>query len=115
VAYIETDLSLTGTAQGAAEIVAETPVSITLRLNMKTPGLVVLADLWDKGWRAAVDGAPVSIVRVNHALRGVPAPEGAQLLRFDYQPASFTLGLWLAGLAMLSLVCWVGSAARKRQ
>jgi uncharacterized membrane protein YfhO len=82
---------------------------------METPGLVVLADLWDKGWQATLNGQRVPILRTNHAIRGVVVPAGAGMLEFRYAPASFAWGLWLAGLAAVALLAWLGIALRRRQ
>jgi uncharacterized membrane protein YfhO len=74
---------------------------------METPGLVVLADNWDKGWRAYWNGRPVPILRANYAVRGVVVPAGNGTLEFIYKPASLILGLWLAGLAVIVLAGWL--------
>ena len=72
IAYVEAPLerSLPETCRGEARIVNETPTRVTISLDMDTPGLVVLADLWDRGWRAYLDGQRVPVLRANHAVRG---------------------------------------------
>jgi uncharacterized membrane protein YfhO len=74
---------------------------------METPGLVVLADNWDRGWHAYWNGRPVPVLRANYAIRGVVVPAGNGTLEFIYQPASLILGLWLAGLAAIVLAGWL--------
>jgi hypothetical protein len=109
VAFVETPVGLPEVCRGTAEIKDEIPSRIRVAVQMETPGLVVLADLWDKGWHAYLNGKPVPILRANHALRGVIVPPGKAVLEFRYQPASFRLGLWLAGLAgglLFGLVWW---------
>ena len=86
-------------ALGRATIIAEKPTEITVSLTMETPGLVVLTDRWDKGWRARLNGEPVPILIADHALRGVVVPEGPGILKFTYEPVSFTLGVVLFALA----------------
>ena len=98
VAYVESPVNLPGPCRGAASIVAEIPTRITVSVQMETPGLVVLADLWDKGWQAYWNGRRVPILRTNHAIRGVVVPAGSGTLEFRYAPASFAWGLGLAGL-----------------
>jgi hypothetical protein len=101
---------------GTATLISETSTRVTLSIRMETPGLVVLADAWDKGWRTYLNGKPVPILRANHALRGVVVPEGNGTLEFRYEPASFRLGLVLAGLAVAIMAAWVaGSAIRNRR
>jgi uncharacterized membrane protein YfhO len=74
---------------------------------METPGMIVLADNWDQGWRAYWNGRPVPVLRANYAVRGVVVPAGSGTLEFVYRPASLILGLWLAGLAVIVLAGWL--------
>jgi hypothetical protein len=115
VAFIEEAASLPGTCDGTARIDAEVPTRISIIAEMKTPGLVVLSDLWDKGWNAYLAGQKVPILRANHALRGVVAPAGTSTIEFRYEPASLTLGLWLAAAALVLVLAWSAFAyARSR-
>lgn len=91
---------------GAAEITSEHPTRIEIAYAMRTPGLVVLADLWDAGWRARVNGVEAPILRTNHAVRGVLVPAGEGTLSFEYRPRGLILGAWLLALALLALVTW---------
>jgi hypothetical protein len=116
VAYVETPVNLPGSSRGHAEIGDEIPTRVRVSVQMETPGLVVLADLWDKGWQAYLSGKPVPILRTNHAIRGVVVPAGSGTLEFRYEPASFSWGLRLAGLAALVILGWlVGIAVNFRK
>jgi hypothetical protein len=108
VAYAELPLEVPAVCQGTAQIVEELPTRIKVSVDMATPGLLVLADRWDVGWKAYLDGRPVPLLRVNHALRGVAVPAKQAIVEFRYEPASLTLGLWLAGLALLTILIWIG-------
>jgi hypothetical protein len=107
VAYVESPVELPALCRGTAEITNEIPTRIMVSVHMETPGLVVLADRWDKGWRAYWNGKPMPILQVNYAIRGVVVPAGTGTLEFVYKPASLILGLWLAGLAMIVLTGWL--------
>ena len=107
VAYVETQIDLPASCRGTAQIVKKIPTHITVSVNMQTPGLVVLADNWDKGWRAYYNGKPAPVLRTNYAIRGVAVPAGNGTLEFIYKPASLILGLWLAGFAAIVLLCWL--------
>jgi hypothetical protein len=108
VAYVESPVPLTAACRGTAEITHEIPTRIEISARMETPGLVVLADLWDKGWHAYLEGKSVPILRANHAVRGVVVPAGSHKLEFRYEPASFVLGLELAGISAVILLVWLG-------
>jgi hypothetical protein len=115
VAYVEAPVGLPAAVRGTATIVAEIPTRVSLAVNMETPGLVVLADLWNQGWRAYLNGQRQPILRVNHAIRGVVTPAGVGTLEFRYEPASFAWGLKLAGLAAVILLGWSWTAFRHQQ
>lgn len=107
VAYVESSVNLPTSCRGTARIVSEIPTRITISVHMKTPGLVVLADRWDQGWRAYWNGNPVPILRTNYAIRGVVVPAGSGTLKFVYRPTSLIFALWLAGIAAIVLLGWL--------
>jgi hypothetical protein len=114
MAYVETPVSLPEFCRGSAEIASEIPTRVTVTVHMETTGLIVLADLWDKGWRAYLDDQPVPILRANHAMRGVVVPAGTATLEFRYEPSSLILGLRLCGLAAAILIGWLATIAWRR-
>ena len=114
VAFVESGVGLLSVCRGAAEILEEIPTRVKLAIKMETPGLVVLADVWDGGWKAFLNGRNVPVLRVNHALRGVIAPAGDATLEFRYEPMSFTWGVRLGGFSVLGMLAWVW-ISRKRK
>jgi hypothetical protein len=103
VAYLQSSVELPADCIGGAQITAETPTHIVASVQMQTPGLVVLADRWDPGWRASWNGRPVEILRADYALRGVIVPSGSGTLEFTYRPAGLINGLWMAACAVIVL------------
>jgi len=106
VAYIESELAaaLPAECRGTAEIIRETPTEILVSATMETAGMLVLADRWDRGWDAYIEGKPTPIRQVNYAVRGVELPAGKAEIAFRYEPASMTWGLWLGGLALVIIL-----------
>jgi hypothetical protein len=107
VALVTSPVELPARCRGTVQITNEIPTRIMISAQMETPGLIVLADNWDKGWRAFWNGRPAPILRVDYTIRGVVVPAGTGTLEFIYQPASVFLGLWLAGLSAIALLGWV--------
>jgi hypothetical protein len=107
VAYVESPVELPASCRGTVQITNEIPTRILISAQMETPGLIVLADNWDKGWRAYWNGRPAPVLRTDYAVRGVVVPAGNGTLEFIYRPASLILGLWLAGFAALVLIGWL--------
>ena len=118
VAFVTSPVALPARCRGTVQITSEIPTHIRISAQMETPGLIVLADNWDKGWRAFWNGRPTPILRVDYTLRGVVVPAGTGTLEFIYQPASVVLGLWLGGLAAITLLSWlavIGLRSRPKQ
>jgi hypothetical protein len=107
VAYVETAVSLPALCKGTAEVTGAIPTSILVQAKMETPGLLVLSDRWDPGWRAYVNGKGRPIEVVNHALRGVLLPAGQATVEFRYESATRALGLRLSYGAVAVIVLWV--------
>lgn len=80
------------------------------RLRIEThangPGVLVLSEAYDAGWRATVDGAPVAVLRANVLFRAVRVPGGRHLVEMTYFPRTIPLGMAAAGLG-LSLVVFL--------
>ena len=86
------------------------PQHAVLDVNLETPGIVVLADVYYPGWELKIDGEPAPIYRVNGLMRGAAVPAKAHQLVFTYAPRSFHIGklVSVAGLALFvlfGLVC----------
>jgi hypothetical protein len=106
VAYVEDRIDLHGECKGSAEIVSETPCEIRVDANMETAGLLVLADQWYDGWKAYLDGAPLPVLKVNYALRGVRLPAGHGEVVFRYEPAGWSRGVKAFGFALPAVAAW---------
>ncbi|MGH6692227.1 MAG: YfhO family protein [Gammaproteobacteria bacterium] len=111
--FVEGDSGLDDAAKApvrgaAAVIVRDDPQVVEVQATLVVPGLVVLADTFAQGWRATVDGQPAPILATNHLFRGVPAPAGNHVVRFEYRPGSLAIGatLSLAGALALALLGW---------
>jgi hypothetical protein len=90
------------------------PDRIRVEATLNAPGYVVLADGYDPGWRARLDGHPVDVLRADVGLRAVPAPSGTHVLELEYRPPSVTAGLALSALslAVAAAVLVAGRRAR---
>jgi hypothetical protein len=84
-----------------AEIVGGSASRIELRAQ--GPGWLVIAEGWDRGWRATCDGAALNIVRVNNMTMAVPLPPGAHRVLLHYWPPGLSAGLLMAGVAPFGL------------
>jgi hypothetical protein len=69
-----------------------------LDVRAEGPGLLVVAEAWDAGWSARVDGRPAPVHRVNLAQMGVVLPAGTHRVSLRYRTRGLLAGALLAGL-----------------
>ena len=77
---------------------------VRLEAELDAPGFVVLADAWDPGWRARVDGRPAELFRANVVLRAVAVGAGRHVVEMSYRPASATIGLAASAFGLVAVV-----------
>ena len=77
---------------------------VELEIKTDGSGFLVLADRYDEGWRASLDGKGVPIYRTNAILRSVFVPVGEHKLTFSYEPWLFKVGLYLALMTVCCLM-----------
>lgn len=65
---------------------------------------LVVAETWDRGWRALAGGRPVPVVPVDGALLGVELGPGAGTLELRYRPAGLLPGAALSCLGFLAIL-----------
>ncbi|HEY5284595.1 MAG TPA: YfhO family protein, partial [Polyangia bacterium] len=106
VAYVSANMAMSGTVRGEVAIKEEVPTRIVVDAQMQTRGLLVLADNWDKGWHAYVNGKRTTIVRANYTIRGVVLPAGSNTVEFRYESPGLVLGNRLATGALALLLAW---------
>lgn len=80
------------------------PNRVEVRVSSDGDGWLVLSDLWYPGWRAFVDDRPADMLRADDLFRAVDIPKGEHIVRFEYSPTSFWIGLGLSAAAWLILL-----------
>jgi hypothetical protein len=102
-------------AAGSVRIAELRADRVRLEAALDQPGLVVLADAWDPGWRAWVDGSPTDVLQANVAFRAVALPAGSHVVEMRYRPTPALAGLALSGISVLGLTALgVGARLRRR-
>jgi hypothetical protein len=72
-----------------------------LETTSSRAAVLVLADAYDPGWQASVDGSRSTLLRANVAFRAVAVPQGRHLVELVYRPRAFVVGL---GVSLSALV-----------
>jgi Bacterial membrane protein YfhO len=79
------------------------PQRVEIDVALVRPGLVVLADTYDPGWRLTVDGATAPVHRTNLMMRGAAVSAGRHHLVYRYEPRTWRLGVALSGAGLAAL------------
>jgi hypothetical protein len=80
-------------ASGSAKILTDLPEHVVVETESGGDAYLFLADAFDPGWSATLDGNPVPIRPAQIAFRAVYVPKGAHRIVFTYEPAGFRTGL----------------------
>ncbi len=100
---------------GQAAITTDMPEHVEVETESETPAYLVLADTFDPGWSATVDGRPAPIREAYVAFRGVYLTPGRHRIVFTYRPAGFVTGLAITGVGIvvaIVLLVWPWSPGR---
>ncbi len=98
------DVPLNNETPPSPQIVMDKPEHITIKVSNRTPGILVLSDTYDPGWRAYVNNLQAPILRVNGLFRGIALPGGDHVVEFYYRPSSFYLGIAISLLTIAFLL-----------
>ena len=108
------------TGSGAAEAVIDDFDDqydhLSISLTTTGPGWLVVADAMQNGWVASVNGVPQPLVAADHALVGVPVPEGFSNVIFEYRPSGLRAGVSISvlSLALVLSLAWRRNRRRGR-
>jgi Bacterial membrane protein YfhO len=102
---------LSGSPPGQSEQVTVTypnPQQVVLEVDLESPGLVILGDVFYRGWELTIDGTPRPVYRVNGSMRGAAVSAGHHRLVYTFRPPVVRIGglVSIAGLVALVVLCW---------
>lgn len=97
------DTTAADSAGGAAVTLdAYGPRRVAYTVRTDAPRLLVASEVYyPAGWTATVDGKAAEIVRVNHLLRGIAVPAGAQKVEMRFDPPRYRTGMTAAWASTL--------------
>ncbi len=77
-------------------------------------GWLVVAESWDPGWTATVDGRPTAVLPGNYSFRTMRIPAGRHTVELVYRPVGFLLGSTITGATLgLLLIAAVVSGCKR--
>ena len=92
-----------GAGPASVQLESRTSGAMHLAVTAATAAWLLVAEGYDPGWRATVDGAKAPVYRANGAFCAVPLPAGAHNVILTYRPRSLQVGAALSILGVLLL------------
>jgi hypothetical protein len=99
---------------GEARITDWRPDRLRVESRGNRAGYLVLAEGYDPGWRARVDGQAAPVLRANMGLRAVAVPAGPHVVDLAYRPLSILAGLALSAFSLLAAALTVSRTREAR-
>jgi hypothetical protein len=93
-----------GDAAGSARYRALGPQTARVDVETTRPGIVVIRNVWDRNWRATVDGRPSTVLATDYAVQGVPVPAGRHSIVLSYDDPMIGYGMLGSGLAIAGIL-----------
>jgi hypothetical protein len=84
--------------------------SLDLSYHSGGERFLVVSEIWHPGWRATLDGRPISLYPTNLSLLGTWLPGGEHRVSLVFRPSHFAAGSAVSLCALLVLLCallWV--------
>jgi hypothetical protein len=83
-------------------------------VDSAAPGWLVIASMWEAGWRARVNGDDADVVRANYNQRAVQIPAGHSRVELEYRPRGLEVGAALTAMTLCApLVLLAFTRARR--
>jgi hypothetical protein len=86
------------------------PDELRVEVSTEAPAMLVLSEMYDPNWRAAVDGRAASVMVADYTLRAVVVPAGRHVVEMWYSSPQLTWGSAATMLGYAGLVATWGSA-----
>ncbi len=86
-----------------AKIIKLLDRKIEIEASSSSPSYLVLSDIYYPGWKATVDGEKTQVFKTNFVLRGIVIPAGKHLVKFEFKPISFHLGVGITAATLVLL------------
>jgi hypothetical protein len=91
-------------SRGEVKNIDYQPNTVTVDLELKNQGFIVLSDTFSPDWHAKLNNQDIKIHQTNGGVQGLFLPAGENQLVFKYLPDSFVLGLKISLISLVILM-----------
>ncbi len=89
--------------KGEASVIEDRRNRVVIKTSCERDSILVLSDNYYPGWKAAIDGLPVEIMKANVTMRAVRVPAGEHVILFEFAPTLLKVSIYTS-LAALMIV-----------
>jgi hypothetical protein len=112
------DLSLASEVRegvkGKARYSRPSPEHISVEAETSAPAILSVAEHFDRGWRATIDGVQVPTVPVDGVVLGVVVPTGTHAVDLRFRPTGLLAGFAIAAVMLIAFAIVCGVTRRVR-
>lgn len=76
----------------SAVIRESSPTQLQIQAELKSPGYLVLSDIYYTGWSASISDQRLPVLPADFSLRAIPLPAGQHQVLVTYEPPGFSIG-----------------------
>jgi hypothetical protein len=99
---------------GEARIERRLPGEWRIAWRAPAPSRLVVAETWDPGWKASLNGRPVAVEPRQGVLMTLPVGPGSGSVELRYHPDGFVPGIALSALGLCVLTAGIVLGRRRR-
>ncbi|MDI6735665.1 MAG: YfhO family protein [bacterium] len=98
------DINSNSTVSSTAKIIDYRNEEVVIQCSMKDNGFLVLTDTYYPGWQVYIDNKKGKLYRAYHTFRAVYLEKGNHIVKFQYEPLSFKIGMWISLLTLCGII-----------
>lgn len=97
-----------------SKVIEHSASRVVVEATAEEDQVLLMTSSYDPGWQCQVDGEPVAIQHVDHAIMAVELPPGSHRIVWTFRPQGFLLGLGISAGSLLIFMALVFHALRRR-
>ena len=109
------DIAIKTLASQGLEISEFDETYIKGNIDAKEDGLMYTSIIYDRGWKAYIDGKEVEISSINEALLAIPVPAGSHIIELKFFPENLAVGIVITVASTLLLITLIVLDIRKKK
>jgi hypothetical protein len=109
---IENDPNTAAEPSGTSPVIAAAtedggPNIVRVTATADQPSYLVLADFYQRGWTAQVDGQPARVFIANALFRAVAIEPGTHTIEFRFEPQSLLIGSVVSAISLVIVLAGI--------